>query len=72
MYNTRTILVTKKLGVQTKRPEILVCYDFYFGILDEEEDMMFATRLNLFSIKTITIILILNQFLNQSTYQILV
>jgi hypothetical protein len=55
MYNTRTILVTKKLGVQTKRLEILVCYDFHSGILDEKEDMMFATKLNLFSIRTITI-----------------
>jgi hypothetical protein len=55
MYNTRTILVTKKLGVQTKRPKILVCYDFHFGILYEEEDMMFATKLNLFSIRTIAL-----------------
>jgi hypothetical protein len=48
----RTILVTKKLGVQTKRPKVLVCYDSHFGIFDEEEDVMFATKLDLFSIGT--------------------
>jgi hypothetical protein len=31
----KTILVIKKLGVQTKRLEILVCYDFHYGISDE-------------------------------------
>jgi hypothetical protein len=44
----RTIFVTKKLGGQTKQPKVLVCYDFHFGIFDEEEDMMFVTKLNLF------------------------
>jgi hypothetical protein len=39
----RTIRVTKKLGAPTKRPKILVCYDFHFGISNEEEDLMFAT-----------------------------
>jgi hypothetical protein len=38
-----TILVTKKLGAPTKHPKLLVCYDFHFGISDEEEDLMFAT-----------------------------
>jgi hypothetical protein len=48
-----TILVTKKLGVQTKRLKVLVCYDFHFGIFYEEKDVMFAIELNLFSIRTI-------------------
>ncbi len=39
-----TILVTKKLGAPTKRPKILVCYEFHFGIFDKEEDLMFATK----------------------------
>jgi hypothetical protein len=39
----RTICVTKKLGTPTKHPKILVCYDFHFGIFNEEEDFMFAT-----------------------------
>ncbi len=38
-----TIHVTKKLGTQTKWPEILICYDFHFGISNEVEDLMFAT-----------------------------
>jgi hypothetical protein len=32
---------------------ILVCYDFHSRISDEEEDVMFATELDLFSIGTI-------------------
>jgi len=39
----RTIPVTKKLGAPTKRLKTLVCYDFHFGISNEEEDLMFAT-----------------------------
>jgi hypothetical protein len=39
----RTIPITNKLGVQTKRLKVLVCYDFHFGISDEKEDVMFAT-----------------------------
>ncbi len=34
----RTIHVTKKLGVQTKRLEVLVCYDFHSGIFNDEKD----------------------------------
>jgi hypothetical protein len=51
----RTIHVTKKLCAQTKRPQILVCYYFHYEISDEEEDVMFGIKLNLFSIGTITI-----------------
>ncbi len=39
----KTIHVTKKLGAPTKHPEVLICYDFHFGIFDEKEDLMFAT-----------------------------
>jgi hypothetical protein len=39
----KTIHVIKKLGAPTKRPKTLVCYDFHYGIFDEEEDLMFAT-----------------------------
>jgi hypothetical protein len=35
---------------------VLVCYDFHFGIFDEEEDLMFATELGLFSIGTIVVL----------------
>jgi hypothetical protein len=51
----KTILITKKQGAQTKRPKILICCDFHFRILDEKEDVMFATKLDLFSIRTIEI-----------------
>ncbi len=39
----RTIHVIKKLGAPTKRPKVLICYDFHSGIFDEE-DLMFATK----------------------------
>jgi hypothetical protein len=39
----RTIPIIKKLGALTKRLEVLVCYDFHYGIFDEKEDLMFAT-----------------------------
>jgi len=42
----RTVLVTKKLGVQTKRLEVLICYDFHFRIFDEEDDVMFAKKIS--------------------------
>ncbi len=51
----RTILVIKKLGAPTKRPKMLVCYDFHYGISDEEKDLMFVTRLRFFSIGTVAI-----------------
>jgi hypothetical protein len=53
----RTIPITKKLGVQTKIPKVFVCYDFHFGIFDEEKNVMFATKLNLFSFGTIVILI---------------
>jgi hypothetical protein len=51
----RTILITKKLGAQTKRVKILVSYDFHFRISNGKEDVMFVTKLDLFSIGTIKI-----------------
>jgi hypothetical protein len=51
----RTIPITKKLGIQTKIPKVLVCYDFHSGISNDEKDVMFATELDLFSIGHITI-----------------
>jgi hypothetical protein len=34
---------------------VLVCYDFHFIISNKEEDLMFATKLGLFSIETIVV-----------------
>ncbi len=53
----KTILVIKKLGVQTKRP---MCSSFYSGILYEKEVVMFAIKVDLFSTEIITIPFILN------------
>jgi len=39
-----TIHVTKKPRAPTKCPKMSVCYDFHFGISNEEEDLMFATE----------------------------
>jgi hypothetical protein len=38
-----TILVNKKLGVETRRPQVLVCDDLMEGLMDEEEDSIFET-----------------------------
>jgi len=51
----KIIHVTKKLGAPTKLLEALVCYDFHFGISDEEEDLMFTIEPRLFSIGTIVV-----------------
>jgi hypothetical protein len=34
---------------------MLICYDFHFGTFDEEEDLMFARKLGVFSIGTIVV-----------------
>jgi hypothetical protein len=44
----RTILVNKKLGAKTRRPEVSVCYDLLEGLINEEEDFIFETKLELF------------------------
>ncbi len=49
----RTITITKHLGSEIRRPKVLLCYNYQNGIIDEEEDIIFATELKLFSIKTI-------------------
>jgi len=39
-----------------KHPKVLFCYDFVNEIIDEEEDMLLATKLYLFTIGTITLL----------------
>jgi len=53
----KTIHVTKKLSVQTKRLEVLVCYNFHFKIFNDKKDVMVAIKLDLFSIGTIIILI---------------
>ncbi len=50
-----TILIKKKLGAETKRPQILVCHDLLEKLTNEEEDLIFEIEPKLFSIGTITI-----------------
>jgi len=52
----KTIHVIEKLGTPTKRPKVLVCYEFHSGIFDEKKDLMFTTEPRLFSIKTIVVL----------------
>jgi hypothetical protein len=40
----RTIIVTKHLGSEVRRPEVLLCYDYQNGIINEEEDIIFVTK----------------------------
>ncbi len=54
-YVVITICITKKLGAPIKRPKVLVCYDFRFGIFNEEEDLTFVIELALFSKRTIVV-----------------
>jgi len=39
-----------------KRPKVLLCYDYYNGIVDEEEDIIFVTKPKLFSIGIISLL----------------
>ncbi len=51
-----TIIVRKHLDSNTKRLELLFCYNFINTITDEEEDMILVAELNLFTIGTITLL----------------
>ncbi len=42
------------MGIETRRPQILVCYDLMQGLTYEEEDLIFETEPELLSIGTIT------------------
>jgi hypothetical protein len=44
------------LGVETRRPQVLVYYDLMQRLIDEEEDLIFEIELELFSIGTITLL----------------
>jgi hypothetical protein len=51
----KTIPYNKKLGAETKRPQILVYYDLLERLIDEKENIIFETEPKLFSIGTIII-----------------
>jgi hypothetical protein len=44
------------LGGEVKRPELLLCYNYQNGIIDEEEDIIFAIEPELFSIGIISLL----------------
>ncbi len=41
----KTIIVTRHLGGEVRRPKMLLCYDYQNSITYEEKDMIFATKL---------------------------
>jgi hypothetical protein len=52
----KAITVTKHLGGEVRRLEILLCYDYQNGITNEEENIIFITKPKLLSIKTISLL----------------
>jgi hypothetical protein len=44
------------LGGEVRRVEVLLCYDYQNDITNEEEDIIFTTKLELFSIGTISLL----------------
>jgi hypothetical protein len=51
----QTIVVTKHLNNNTKHPEVLLCYDLMKVVTNEEEEILFTTKLNLFTLGVITL-----------------
>jgi hypothetical protein len=43
------------MGRNVKKPKMLLCYGFQNSITNEKEDIMFVTKLELFSIGTISL-----------------
>ncbi len=43
----KTITITKHLGGEIRKLEVILCYDYQNGIT-HEEDIIFATKLKLF------------------------
>jgi len=40
----RTIVMIKHLEAKVKQPKMLLCYNYHNGIIDGEEDIIFATK----------------------------
>jgi hypothetical protein len=52
----KTIIVTKCLGGEVRKLEVLLCYDYQNGITNEKKDIAFAIEPKLFSIGTISLL----------------
>ncbi len=50
----KTIIITKHLGGEVRKPKMLMCYDYHNGIINEEEYIIFSIKPKLFSIGTIS------------------
>ncbi len=55
-WNKKKKSINKKFRTKTKRPQIFISYDLMEGLIDEEENIIFETKLELFSIGTIIIL----------------
>ncbi len=44
------------MGGEVRKPKVLLCYNYQNGITDEEEDIIFVIKLELFSIGTINLL----------------
>ncbi len=51
----KTIILIKQLRGEVRRLKMLLCYDYQNDIIDEEEDIIFATEPKLFSLGTISL-----------------
>jgi hypothetical protein len=49
------MVVIKKLNNNIKWSKVLMCYELVKGIMNEEENNIVVIKLDLFSIKTITL-----------------
>jgi hypothetical protein len=52
----KTIVVIKHLGGEVKHPKMFLCYNYHNGIIDEEENIIFAIEPKLFSIGNINLL----------------
>ncbi len=41
----KTIIITKHLGGEIRRQEVLLCYDYQNGIIDEEKDIIYKAKI---------------------------
>ncbi len=51
-----TITITKHLGSEVRRLEVLLCYDYQNDVTDEKKDIIFVIELKLFSIGIISLL----------------
>jgi hypothetical protein len=52
----KTIIVSKHLEGEVKRPKMLLCYDYQNGITNENIYIIFATELELFLVGTMNLL----------------